>query len=196
MTALLSLFGLALAIAVLLWLAGLRGLVFAVAAIGLLGGVVATQRVVSVSDGSVAVPGQARVQSLAATRHAFIGRFTRSENWLAMADSIASRGNTADAAGILIAAVKQHPRDYALWTGLGSMLTAHGGGLNSGAELAFERAIDLAPTYPAPRYFYGLARLQSGDRQGALAEWRKILTTAPAGASWRGLVEAEISRID
>ena len=73
------------------------------------------------------------------------------------------------------------------------MLTAHGGGLNPGAELAFERAIDLAPTYPTPRYFYGLAKMQSDDRAGALAEWRAVLASAPADASWRGLVEDRIA---
>ncbi|MES2903042.1 MAG: hypothetical protein V4696_02555 [Pseudomonadota bacterium] len=195
MTGLPLLLALALSIAVLLWLSGTRGILFVVAGIALLGGVFTVTRIGMVEQES-ASPRKTGVQSLASTRHAFIGRFTRNENWLAMAEAIASRGNTADATGILIAAVKQHPRDYALWTGLGTMMTEHLGRLNPGAELAFERAIQLAPTYPAPRYFYGLAKLRSGDRRGALAEWQAVLESAPADASWRGLVEDQIRAID
>lgn len=195
MTGFLPLLVLALSIAALLWLSGTRGIFFAVAGIALLGGVFAVNRI-GIVEQELSSRRRAGVQSLASTRHAFIGRFTRNENWLAMAEAIALRGNTADATGILIAAVKQHPRDYALWTGLGMMMTEHLGRLNPGAELAFERAIELAPTYPAPRYFYGLAKLRSSDRRGALAEWQAVLESAPADASWRGLVEDQIRAID
>ena len=183
---------LALLITALLWLSGARGTVLVAALVALIGGALMFDRMRITP--TTAAPTEARqdVGSLASLRHAFTGRFTRGENWLAMADSMAARGNTADAAGILIAAVKQHPRDYALWTGLGTMLTAHTSGLNPGAELAFERAIALAPTYPAPRYFYGLAKLQSGDRTGALGEWRAVMASAPAKASWRDMVEQQI----
>jgi cytochrome c-type biogenesis protein CcmH/NrfG len=193
MSGLLACIGLGVLAAVLLWLCGARGAILAVALAALIGGALLFDRLRQVPVAPAPAETRQKVQSLASIRHAFTGRFTRGENWLAMADSMAARGNTADAAGILIAAVKQHPRDYALWTGLGTMLTAHTGGLNPGAELAFERAIDLAPTYPAPRYFYGIAKMQSGDRKGALAEWRAVLQSAPADASWRGLVEDQIT---
>lgn len=192
MTDLVATIGLASAALALLWLAGTRGALLAVAGAALLGGLLAFNRFRPPPTSAAPVERRANVQSLASARHAFTGRFTRGENWLAMADSIAARGNTADAAGILIAAVKQRPRDYALWTGLGTMLTEHGDGLNPGAELAFERAIKLAPAYPAPRYFYGLAKMRSGDRAGALAQWRAVLSQGPAKASWRGLVEDQI----
>lgn len=192
MTGLLPLLGVTLAVSMLMWLAGIRGLLFAVAGVAMIVGAVAAQQIEEADREPVSVRQRPPVPSLAASRHAFTDRFTRSENWLAMADSMATRGNTADASGVLIAAVKQHPRDYTLWTGLGTMLTAHGGGLNPAAELAFERAIKLAPTYPMPRYFFGLAKLQSGDRQGALEQWRIVLATAPADASWRDLVEDRI----
>lgn len=193
MSGLLTCIALGLLVAALLWLSGARGAILEVALASLIGGALLFDRLRLAPTKAASTDHRQEVQSLASLRHAFTGRFTRGENWLAMADSMAARGNTADAAGILIAAVKQHPRDYALWTGLGTMLTAHTGGLNPGAELAFERAIDLAPTYPAPRYFYGLAKMQSGDRKGALAEWRAVLQSAPADASWRGLVEGQIT---
>lgn len=193
MIGLLAIIAIALLVVTLLWLSGTRGVILAVAIVALVGGGLAFDRLQSVESTAEPPIRRPPVQSLAPTRHAFAGRFTRGENWLAMADSIAARGNTADAAGILIAAVKQHPRDYMIWTGLGTILTEHMGALNPGAELAFERAINLAPTYPAPRYFYGLAKLKSGDQKGALAEWQTVLANAPADASWRGLVEDRIA---
>lgn len=196
MSGLMVMIALAMLVAILLWLSGVRGAIFAGALIALVGGGLVFNALHSIRTSTQAANSRKSVQSLAPDRHAFTDRFTRGETWLALADSMAARGKTSDAAGILIAAVKQHPRDYTLWTGLGTMLTAHEGGLNPGAELAFERAIDLAPTYPAPRYFYGLAKMQSGDRAGAVAEWRAVLATAPAGASWRGLVEDRISEAE
>ncbi|MEO8141767.1 MAG: tetratricopeptide repeat protein [Sphingomicrobium sp.] len=185
---------LAVGAALTLRVSGARGIVLAGAAIALVCGVILFSALQD--DESVAAASSPAThieyESLAPVRHAFTGQFTGGERWLAMADSMAARGNSADAAGILIAAVKLHPRDYTLWTGLGTMLTEHGGGLNPGAELAFQRAIDLSPGYPTPRYFYGIAKLQSGDREGALAEWQAVLAVAPANASWRGLVENRI----
>ena len=111
--------GLALLLAALLWLSGVRGLMFAFACAAMLGSGLAFDRFSSAQTETQLAQPRRDVQSLATDRHAFTDRFTRSENWLALADSLAARGNTADAAGILIAAVKQHPRDYTLWTGLG-----------------------------------------------------------------------------
>ena len=193
-SALLACAAIGLAVAGLLLIAGARGLVLAVAVVSLAGGILLFDRVRSDPLPSSAPPKHRALPppSLASLRHAFTGQFTSGERWLRMADSMAARGNTADAAGVLIAAVKQHPRDYSLWIGLGNMLTDHGSGLNPGARLAFERAVELAPDYPAPRFFYGLAKARSGDPQGALADFRAVLAGAPANASWRPLVENQI----
>ena len=64
------------------------------------------------------------------------------------------------------------------------------------AQLAYERAAMLAPTYPAPRFFYGLALARSGKSAEAVAQWRQLLAGAPAQASWRPLVEDAILAID
>ena len=125
-------------------------------------------------------------------RQAFDGNFNRNQHWLALSDSLAARGNTADAVGILRSAVKQHPRDPTLWVGLGNALVDHAGVLTPPAQLAYERAAELAPTYPAPRFFYGLALARSGNGAGAVAIWRQVLADAPAQASWRPLVEDAI----
>ena len=134
--------------------------------------------------------------SLVEARGAFLGQFHRSSHWLIIADSYSARGKTQDAAGLLRSAVRAHPDDYALWLGLGNALADHAHYLTPAARLAFERSRQLAPQSPAPGYFLGLAMLRSGDAEGALREWRKILAEAPANASWRPRVEDGVALIE
>ena len=131
--------------------------------------------------------------SLTEARHAFFGNFTGAETWLRMSDALARRGRSEDAVNILQNAVRRYPADAQLWVGLGNALVDHAHGLTPPAELAFRRAADVAPGYPGPPFFYGLALARSGDRAGALAAWQKLLAEAPADASWRPLVEQGIA---
>jgi Flp pilus assembly protein TadD len=196
MTALLAWSALALLAAVLLRLAGVRGIFLAVAGVSLCAGGLLFQafqgdpKPAMRTSPAAAAAGASR----ASDRYAFLGRFTSSERWLGMADALAARGNSADAAAVLVAAVKEHPRDYALWIGLGNMLTDHMGGLTPGARFAYARAIALAPAYPAPRYFLGVAEARSGNGPEARRLWAEVLADAPATASWRPLVEKRLAR--
>jgi cytochrome c-type biogenesis protein CcmH len=122
-------------------------------------------------------------------RHAFFGEFTSSESWLNLSERMAARGKTQDAAGVLHAAVREHPNDPQLWVGLGNALVDHAGGLTPASQYAFERAAALAPGHPAPVFFMGLALARSGDRANAVALWKNLLASAPADAPWRPLVE-------
>jgi cytochrome c-type biogenesis protein CcmH len=128
-------------------------------------------------------------------RRAFFGEIGGSSHWLMMADSMASRGNTADAAGILRSAVREHPGDPVLWIGLGNALVDHVGVLTPAAQLAYERAAELSPGHPAAPFFFGLALARSGDREGAVKLWRQILANAPAHAGWRPLVEDAVAAL-
>ena len=146
--------------------------------------------------GSPRSAAQAReVVPLTGAREAFFGEFTRSGHWLLLSDSMTRRGDTADAAGILRSAVREHPGDAALWVGLGNALVDHAGVLTPAAQLAYERAAELAPGHPAAPFFFGLALARSGDRAGALALWRQILADAPADAGWRPLVEDAVAAL-
>ena len=134
--------------------------------------------------------------SLANARRAFFGEIGGSSHWLMLSDSLASRGNTADAAGILRSAVREHPGDPVLWIGLGNALVDHAGVLTPAAQLAFERAAELAPGHPAAPFFFGFALARSGDREGAVKLWRQILAEAPADAGWRPLVEDAVAALE
>jgi cytochrome c-type biogenesis protein CcmH len=136
-----------------------------------------------------------RTVPLTNARHAFFGQFSANERWVMMSESIGSRGNTADAAELLRSAIRAHPDDPMLWIGLGNALVDHAGVMTPPAELAFARAQELAPAYPAPPFFRGLALARSGDAARGVALWREILAAAPADASWRPLVEDGIAAL-
>lgn len=186
-----------MAIGGMIVLAGLRGIWPALATLALaLAMIGVTLR--GLPHRSTPVPSKAAPDappSLVEERGAFLGQFNRSSHWLIISDSYASRGETRDAAGILQSAIRAHPRDYALWLGLGNALTDHAGRLTPAARFAFARSAELAPTSPAPGYFLGVAKKRSGDPEGALADWQKVLAEAPADASWRPLVEDQVARI-
>lgn len=130
---------------------------------------------------------------LTGARHAMMGQFEYADTWLNMADALASRGNTEDAAKLLQTQAARHPRDYKLWVGLGNALTDHARTITPAARLAYARAAELAPGYPAPRFFLGLAEARSGNPEEAVRLWREVLADAPADASWRPMIEDGIA---
>jgi len=132
---------------------------------------------------------------LTEARHAFFGNFSPEEPWLRMSEGLARAGDTENAVGILQNAVGKYPSDVQLWIGLGNALVDHAHVLTPPAQLAYQRAAELAPGHPAAPFFYGLALARSGQREAAVAVWRQILVDAPRKASWRPLVEAGIAAL-
>jgi len=181
----------------LLWLLRVRGgLLTASAAALLLGSVGYAVQGSPDLPGAPSLGGEAHdVFPLTEARHAFFGSFTPAESWLRMSEALARDGQSEDAVGILENAVKRYPADPQLWIGLGNALVDHARGVTPPAELAYNRAEQLAPGYPAPPFFKGLALARSGDRQGALQLWRQVLKTAPAKADWRPLVEQAVAAL-
>ncbi len=151
------------------------------------------------SPGIAGAPAQGsegrEIVPLTAARHAFFGNFTPEESWLGLADGLARGGHTEDAVGLLQNAVGKYPGDVQLWIGLGNALVDHAHGLTPPAELAYQRAAELAPGHPAAPFFYGLAVARSGDKAGAVAIWKRILAKAPADASWRPLIELGVATL-
>ena len=126
---------------------------------------------------------------VAGARHALMGQFDYSDTWLNMADALASRGNTKDAVNLLRTQVARRPNDYKMWVGLGNALFDHSRTLSPAARYAYARAAQLAPGYPVPPFFLGLAEARSGNPAEAARLWREVLASAPANASWRPMVE-------
>jgi len=173
------------------WLLKLRGSLLTLAAAAIAFGCAgyAVQGIPYLSGTSRAAAARTPPLPLTGARHGLMGQFDSADAWLSMSEALASRGKTQDAANLLRAQVKRHPNDYRLWVGLGNALTDHSRTLSPAARMAFERAIQLAPGYPAPRFFLGLAEARSGNSPEAIRLWQGILADAPAEASWRPMIE-------
>ncbi|WP_300974666.1 hypothetical protein [Sphingomonas sp. LHG3406-1] len=126
---------------------------------------------------------------LTEARQAMLGNFTAGERYLIIADSYARRGNTDEELGAIRAGLKAYPRDLALNIGLANALVDHAQMVTPAAELAFERAQQLAPQHPAPLFFHGLALARSGDLERGLVQFRAALALAPPGTSYRPMIE-------
>ena len=175
----------------LLWAMRLRGAMLTLMAAALAFGSAgyALQGTPGLSSQPRAATKRASPLPLAGARRAMTGQFDYADTWLNMADALASRGNTFEAAKLLEVQAARHPGDYKLWIGLGNALTDHARTLTPAGRLAFERAAQLAPGYPAPPFFLGLAEARSGNPQEAVRLWREILANVPADASWRPIIE-------
>lgn len=136
-------------------------------------------------------------ENLAEQRRAMGERFGRAGQWLVLSDGLGRQGKTQEAANVLVAAVKQDPKDPNLWLGLGNALVAHGSGIISpSAEFAFHRAIEIDPEAPAAPYFYGLALAQSGQLDNARKIWAPLVKRLPEGSRLRGELERNLAMID
>jgi cytochrome c-type biogenesis protein CcmH len=181
----------------LLWRLGVRaGLLTAGAAALLLGG---SGYALQGRPGLAGAPAERTeggdIFPLTNARHAFFGHFTAAESWLRISEALARDGKSEDAVNILQNAVRRYPGDPQLWIGLGNALVDHSRGLTPPAELAYRRAAELVPGHPGAPFFYGLALARSGDRQGALAVWQRVLSNAPADADGRPLIEQGVKAL-
>lgn len=175
----------------LLWLMKLRGPLLTLAAAAIAFGCAGYAM-----QGSPDVGGAPRASSnraiplpLTGARHALMGQFDAADAWISMSEALAARGKTEDAANLIRGQVARHPADYRLWVGLGNALVDDSQTLTPAARFAYKRASELAPGYPAPRFFLGLAEARSGNPAEAMRLWRELLADAPADASWRPMIE-------
>jgi cytochrome c-type biogenesis protein CcmH len=174
-----------------LWLLNLRGALFTLAAAALMVGAAGyvLQGRPSLGGSPDDVSRRSPPVPLTTARKALLGQFNAADTWVTISEGYASRGQTADAVGVMNSAIRARPTDFAMWVGLGNALSDHARTLTPGAQFAFARAAELAPGHPAPAFFLGLAEARSGRPDQALKRWRLILAQAPADASWRPLVE-------
>jgi cytochrome c-type biogenesis protein CcmH/NrfG len=122
-------------------------------------------------------------------RRGLLGEFDRAGAWLTTAEAIAQTGNTLSAVNMLRGELERSPRDMDVWLGLADALVQHAGGLlTPAAEMAFNRASQVAPDHPAPRFFYGLALARMGQFEAADQFWRQVLAMPQVTEQWRTVV--------
>jgi cytochrome c-type biogenesis protein CcmH len=128
--------------------------------------------------------------AFASLRRDMFGAFDSADRWLSMSERYLARGDTRQAAGLIRSGIRAHPRNSILWTGYGDALVLHGDGLlGPAAELAFRRAVSLAPRHP------GIALAQNGRLEEAELRWREALALSPADSPWRGGLERQIEMV-
>ena len=181
-----------------LWVLRVRGSLLSLAAAALMfgGAGYALQGRPGLPGSSAKASADNHYVDVAGARHMLMGQFTKSEHWMIIADSFASRSKTDEAVAIIQSGLRAHPDDYTLWVGLGNALVDHAGVMTPAADLAYARAEKVAPWAAAPKFFHGLAQLRSGKRAAALAEWKTLLASAPAQAEWRPLVEDGVAMLE
>lgn len=114
-------------------------------------------------------------------------------SWIAMSVALSGEGKSQQAVEGLTRALAVMPDQPDLWVALGEALVAHNNGLVSpAARLAFDRASQIAPDHPAPRYYLGMAWLQAGKPDQALETWQALLASAAADAPWRDNVARKV----
>jgi cytochrome c-type biogenesis protein CcmH/NrfG len=177
-----------------------RPRVLAVAAtigLGLAGYVVAGRPGLAASPALQPTMDRASVSQFEESRQALLSNAGDVGAWLTFADVLTREGRTADAIDGLQVALAAMPNDADLWVGLGQAMTIHAGGMvTPAARLAFDRASQLAPANPAPRYFLGLAWLQAGDAKAARREWQALRADSPPNAPWLPEVDAKIKAVE
>lgn len=75
-------------------------------------------------------------------------------------------------------------------------LRAENGLIPEDAKAALTRARKLDPQRTEPRIWLAVAKEQDGDRTGAAAEYRAILSDSAADAPWRGMLEQRLAAIE
>jgi cytochrome c-type biogenesis protein CcmH len=119
------------------------------------------------------------------------------DNWLVVGDALARNGQYANAASVLLGAVKKEPRNGEAWLAMANALVGHADGqLTPAALFAYHHAAEVAPHNPGPPFFLGLALAQSGRLAEARQLWGDLLEHTPADAPWRSDLEMRIARLD
>lgn len=115
--------------------------------------------------------------------------------WTIIAPSYMKLGRYADAAKALEKVMKLDGVTASLMSGYGEALVmANQGIVNDQAKKVFEDAWRRDPTKPTAQYYLGLAEVQGGNKPAAVKRWQDMLNLAPATASWRPQIEAQIRK--
>ncbi len=149
--------------------------------------------------GEPGAPAAGRAKSMradtlfASERQLFLNKYGETGQVLAAADAFNRMGEDEVAVDLIGNTIARRPRDVDLRIGYAhALLMSSHGVMTPAVTLAFDRAEQTAPTSLAPRYFRGLAELETGDLAGAEATWRALDASLPAGSLWKVPLEKRL----
>jgi cytochrome c-type biogenesis protein CcmH len=112
--------------------------------------------------------------------------------FLAIAEGAAQ--DTPEAVRALRRAIKLAPERADLWEMLGAALSAEAGDkLTDEAKAAFQEAVRRDPTAVVARFQLARARIEGGDREGGLADWRALMGALPGDDPRRAAIAQAIA---
>ena len=121
---------------------------------------------------------------------------TDAEGWDAIAPAYMRLRRYDQAVGAFARAIRFGGESARRYSALGeARIFAADGMIDAGAREALERARALDPALPSPRYYLGLAAVQDGNVERAIAMWQELLATAPPDASWAGEVRRQLAQL-
>lgn len=116
------------------------------------------------------------------------------QGWALYARSLRQLERADDAVLAYEQALKTSGGDPELASELGETLIGQANGTVTPRALAlFKQAASANPSDPRAGFYKALAKEQSGDRAGALADFKTLAETAPADAPWLTVVDANIA---
>jgi cytochrome c-type biogenesis protein CcmH len=119
-----------------------------------------------------------------------------SEGWQVLAPVYTQLGRYNDAAAAYEHLLRLEPPTAERLADYGEALTfASQGIVPAGAAKAFELALQSDPQQSKASYYVGLALRQDGKITEARQQFESLLRRSPAGASWRPLLEKELSSL-
>jgi cytochrome c-type biogenesis protein CcmH len=119
------------------------------------------------------------------------------EAWTELAARYFDAGRFAEAVSAYSAAIKQAPREAALWSARGEarVMASAQDPMPAAAASDFETAFGLDPKDPRARYFLAVRQDLSGDHQGAIEAWLALLVDTPPGAVWEADLRRTIEQV-
>lgn len=118
-------------------------------------------------------------------------------SWMVIGDALARNGQYADAASVLLGAVRHDPNNADGWLAVANSLVSHAEGtLSPAAIYAYRRAGSVNPDHPGPPFFLGLALAQNGRLEEARQIWADLLANSPKDAPWRTDLADRLTRLD
>jgi cytochrome c-type biogenesis protein CcmH len=106
-------------------------------------------------------------------------------------------GRAEDAVKAFAAALRILGEDATRLANFGeAQVAAQGGIVPAEARQAFERAQELDPTAPRPRFYLARAAEQDGDPERAKESYRAMLASAPPDAPWVPVIQEQLARLE
>ena len=115
--------------------------------------------------------------------------------WLLLARSEVGLGRYREGAEAYARAAElsSNRPDIAAEWGEAQVLAA--GSVTPAAAKAFEAGLKDKASAPKSRYYLALAKLEQGDRQGALRDWADLAADSPPDAAWQPLLRQRIAEV-